>query len=182
MDLTKDLDSARTLLAPAACYSSTTIRSFLRLSRKHSDDSLATSLPRRGSCAEYISNTLFPAWYARDYVIEYCEKVAENKPLPTQHLAAPDSPLPPQAKPPIDPRLDPYGARDEFKVESSPEDDIKSWVHSERMIEEIIRDNSSQFLANKCGNILFRTAERLTTEGPSSFLQAYQAFKNIYRD
>lgn len=183
MNESKDFESVRSLLTPSACYSSTTLRSFLRMSRRQSDDSLATALPRTGSCAEYVSNTLFPAWYARDYVIEYCQKVADNQQLPTEH-ALPESTTP-SVQTHIDPRFDPYGARDETLVKSVPQDEVRDWVHQERTIEEIVRDNSAQFLARKCGFSFLKTSptsSRLPVDSPTSYLQTYKSFQEFHKN
>lgn len=180
MEFTKDLDSIKSMLSPGACYSPKTLRSFLQLSRKHSDDALPTAVPRTGSCASHVSKTIFPAWFCRDYILEYCDDVANKK----DTISTDDnSSSATQEEPPIDPRFDPYGARDFGKKDSSPEDSVKSWIERERMVEDIIRDDSVKFLAAKCGPILIPTSPtstRLATS-PESYKTAYDTFKDIYK-
>lgn len=181
MDFSKDLDAVKGIVSPAACYSPETLRSFLRLSRKYSDDSLHTALPRVGSCATHISETLFPAWSARDYILDYCEHVANQSAEQRKQLENSESAeAVPHEK--VDPRFDPYGARDFGKQESLPEDSIKSWISKERNVEDIIREDSVRFLANKCGPIFINSfpSTRLATN-TESYMEAYKSFKEIHQ-
>jgi hypothetical protein len=66
----------------------------------------------------------------------------------------------------VDPRLDPYGARDFGKVAPSQEDNVRQWVENEKSIERIIREGSVQLLAAKCGSFATR---------PESYITAYES-------
>lgn len=181
MEPKKQLDSVKEILSSQACYSSQTLRNFLLLSRKHSDDALPTALPRVGACSEHISNVLFPAWYARDTILEYCDEVAERNLAEKKKQAAEQREQMPHEK--IDPRLDAYAARDEGRVDPLPEEEIKSWVEKEKMVESIIREDSAKFLASKCGPVFLPTSPtstRLATDF-ESYVNAYNAFKLIHR-
>lgn len=184
MEAKKQLESVKQILSPQACYSPQTLRNFLRLSRKHSDDSLATALPRVGSCSEQISENLFPAWYARDTIIEYCNDIADKNLAEKQKLAKEQQEQEQQkSHEKIDPRFDAYGARDEGRVDPFPEEEIKSWVEKERMVESIIREDSARFLASKCGPVFLNTSPtstRLATDF-ESYVNAYNAFKLIHQ-
>ncbi|VVT55124.1 uncharacterized protein SAPINGB_P004439 [Magnusiomyces paraingens] len=184
METIKDLDAVKDILSPGACFSPGTLRSFLRLSRKHSDDSLVTALPRVGSCAKCISETLFPAWVARDYILEYCDDVARTFAVAASHNAEPVSESGTETEKKVDPRFDPYGARDYGKTEAPPEDAVRAWISSERMVEEIVRDDSVRFLADKCGPIFLEaspTSTRLATS-PESYMKAYDSYKKIHQN
>ncbi|CAN6603322.1 hypothetical protein TRVA0_002S02520 [Trichomonascus vanleenenianus] len=145
---------------PGACYSATAIRAFLRYSRKRSDDNLHNTLPRTGSCADHITKELFPAWYSRDVLIEYCSKVAEVKKEQLEMKSSEEV-----VGKRIDPRLDPYGARDFDRVPPAAEESIRTWVQAERNVETIVRQNSADLLAEKCGSF---SAEA------QSYLDAYE--------
>ncbi|ANB12343.1 hypothetical protein AWJ20_593 [Sugiyamaella lignohabitans] len=171
----------RELLNPGSCYSPEAIRAFLRYSRRQSDDSLPTHLPRTGSCAEHISTVLFPAWLARDTLLDYCGRVSDQgrKAVRNSGLSNSNSNgdldsrsatavLPPglseSLRVPPDPRIDAYRARDFGKSPESAEDAIREWVDQELSIESIVRENSCHLLADKCGS--FSTK-------PGSYIKAY---------
>lgn len=160
----------RELLQPHLCYSPEAIRAFLRYSRRQSDDQIHTHLPRTGSCAEHINTVLFPEWLKRDTLISFCDNVANSRAQtdePPSIVKPPSSDDEPTADttPKIDPRLDPYGARDYGKVDPTPEDNIRQWVENEKSIERIVREGSVNLLASKCGSFATR---------PESFVNAYE--------
>lgn len=141
------------LLNPYNCYNPHAIRSFLRYSRKYSDDNLHNALPRTGSCVEYITGQLYPHWFARDSLLTYCQDVSELKSEPRKKVSEdePEKEMEKSERP--DPRFDPYGARDYGKEPTAREEEIKTWVSTERNIEAIIRQTSAEHLARKCGSL-----------------------------
>lgn len=184
--------SIASLLTPASCFSSTALRSFLRMSRKQSDDAVHTALPRTGTCAEYVRNSLFPAWYERDCVVEYCQDVLRQKERELAESQSHDSPQ--IKKPKVDPRFDPYASSsdspysqssDKHYAEKQSLQQLKSWIHQEQQIESIVRDTSATFLSNRCGLVFLKaspTSSRLPVESADSYLESYALFKRFYND
>lgn len=173
-----DIAAVKSLLTPGRCVSPHELKSFLVMSRKHSDYSAHTGIPRAGSCNDYITSTIFPAWLSRDYVLDYCgfiaDQAAEKKlnPLDTQNQSEKSNP--------IDPRLDPYGNRDYGSKPSSLENSIRSWVDYERSIEDIIRQDTTKFLLRKCGPSflsMHSNSTRLAANPSSCNNNVYEAFK-----
>lgn len=162
----------RDLLTPAACYSPQSIIAFLRYSRRVSDDKLDTLDTHSVTCGEYLAGTLYPAWLARDTVIEYCESLAKEKLRKIADDAVPksDESLIDRENNTIDPRppatLDPYGNRDYGQVESGPEQEILDWTNKEKTVESIIRSSTVKLLAEKCGN--FSTSPKFYMDGYSA--------------
>lgn len=159
----------RDLLTPAACYSPQSIIAFLRYSRRISDDKLDTLDTHSISCGEYLAGTLYPAWLARDTVIEYCESLAKEKlqKIARDTVSKNDESSIHQEPPTSDPRplatLDPYGNRDYGKVESGPEQEVLDWTNKESTVETIIRSSTVKLLAEKCGN--FSTSPKFYMDG-----------------
>lgn len=168
-----DDSSIQELLTPSSCYSPQAIKAFLRKSRKVSDDNLPNKLPRTGSCAEHISTVLFPAWHTRDTILTYCEDVANSSGKPGNARSASNAAIDEDSsrtrQHPIDPRMDPYGARDSHRRRSDNEaqERIMTWVRNERNIENIIRETSCELLASKCGTL---------STPPKAYISAYENF------
>lgn len=150
------------LQTPRNCISQRAIKAFLKSSRKFSDDSLPTHLPRSRSCGELVTTVLFPAWSERDEILDYCDQVADNISSQEASSSSTNSEVTMSS---IDPRIDAYGARDAGKVPEGVGEQIKTWVANEHVVEAIIRDNSASILADKCGSFATR---------PESFLSAYR--------
>lgn len=159
------LMNGKELLKPSLCVEADKVRSFLRESRHRSDDNLHNILPRTGSCSEVINKVLFPEWSSRDRILKYCDSVADSK-LSSQQSSTSEGTTSEPEKSPIDPRMDPYGARD-FNVQKISEGEaIRTWVNNEQTVESIVRYNSAALLANKCGN----RADR-----PENYLDMYSS-------
>ncbi|KAK9382148.1 caffeine-induced death protein 2-domain-containing protein [Kockiozyma suomiensis] len=155
------------LLSPEECYSGQAIRRFLLLSRSLTDDTVSADLnsmptvshsaligtgtawskpdrenigaPRR-ICKNYVSTSVFASWKARDDVLEYCFSVANSK---KQDIVAET-----ERKPELDPRIDPYAARE--LPEFTKEEQILTWVSNERRVENIVRDRTWSEIRSKC--------------------------------
>jgi hypothetical protein len=149
----------RELLNPGYCFSPVSIRQFLTLSRKYSDDNLDNSLPRTGDCKDYITTVLFPAWASRDSLLAYCESVADDE-MKSADFAMDET----SVKAVVDPRMDPYGARPTEKMTTKGEE-IMQWIGKERKIESIVRTRTANLLATKCGTYSTR---------PDMYLAAYE--------
>lgn len=158
----KDHQAFRELLEPGYCFSPASIRQFLATSRKYSDDNLDNSLPRTGDCKDYINTVLFPAWESRDSLLAYCERVAGDE---FKAAGSDTTDLGGRITlPPVDPRMDPYGAR---TVETAPSkgEEIMQWIGAERKVESIVRSRTVNLLATKCGSYSTR---------PDMYFEAYE--------
>ncbi|KAK9468775.1 caffeine-induced death protein 2-domain-containing protein [Lipomyces arxii] len=153
-------------LTPELCYTPQSLRRFLLLSRSLTDDTISediNSIPtvsdtykflgsgsnwskpdrtkvgsRRRLCTDFVDKNVFPSWRAREEVLEFCTEVA----IKNKHEAVSVS------KPRVDPRLDPYEARN--IPEYSKEDQILDWISKERSIEDIVRNRSWNVICENC--------------------------------
>lgn len=177
--------SVKSILSPGGCVSPQEIKSFLTMSRKQSDYRVHNDIPRTGSCNDYVTDVIFPAWLSRDYVLDYCGFVAnqaENQLLNDKPIA--DSSVEPDESNPIDPRVDSYGNRDYGKKPVSVDNSIRAWVDRERSIEDIIRQDTAKFLQRKCGPSFLAmkaTSTRLSANS-NSYAQVYEAYKETSMD
>ncbi|KAK7204484.1 caffeine-induced death protein 2 [Myxozyma melibiosi] len=161
--------SEKPTLSPEGCYSAQSIRRFLLLSRSLTDDSVSADLnslpvqqsstelgsgklwrkpereragaPRR-LCKDYVSTSVFESWKARDDVLEYCTSVAESRKSEVVAAFA--------QREKVDPRIDPYAARDIPEV--TKEDQMLSWIQNEREIEDIVRNRTWSVIEGKCSD------------------------------
>lgn len=171
--------SLKSILSPANCYTSQTIKSFLILSRKFSDHNAHVDIPRTGSCDNYIKEILLIHWFSRDYVLDYCTEVADK--ASAQAKAVAEKTKEPN---PIDPRIDPYGNRDYGYTPPSPEDAIYSWVSYEREIEKIIKQDTIKFLLRKCGPSLlqFYSSSNTRLKATNDYGKFYENYKELNKD
>ncbi|KAK9324421.1 caffeine-induced death protein 2-domain-containing protein [Lipomyces orientalis] len=164
------MPAERPALTPELCYSAETLRRFLLLSRSLTDDTISgdlNSIPtvkeskllgsgnswtkperekvgsRRRICKDFVTSSVFESWKARDKILEYCEKIANERKSEISAITA--------RKPKVDPRLDPYEARD--LPTYTKEEEILSWVAKERGVEDIVRDRSWSIICERCLDI-----------------------------
>jgi hypothetical protein len=177
---TINANTVNSVLSPANCYSPQAIKSFLTVSRKYSDYHVHVDIPRTGSCESYVKNTLFTHWLSRDYILDYCIKVADNATAKTQ---AAEEKFEKEGNP-IDPRIDPYGNRDYGYKPPAPEAAIYSWVSYEKNIEEIIRQDTIKFLIRKCGPSLlqFHSASDTRITSSDTYSTLYEQYKLVNKD
>ena len=179
-----NIASVKGILSPGRCVSPQELKAFLVMSRKHSDYSVHTGIPRTGPCDDYITSTVFSAWLSRDYVLDYCDfiadQAAENKLDTTEKENSSNI----EKVNPIDPRLDPYGNRDYGRKSESVESSIRSWIARERSVEDIIRQDTVKFLLRKCGPslLLFQTTSTRLTANPNTYNGMYEAFKESHKE
>lgn len=147
------------VVTPAHCVEPSTLDSFLRQLRQSSDDVVVAQLERafRGQgadrskqCDDYIQHELFPNWQARDKIISFCDahlqqmrESANSKGLASEQPSSEK----------IDPRLDPYGARDQFRAKEIRDKDwrdLNDWITNGRQVERILRDNTVGQLRQNC--------------------------------
>lgn len=150
-----DLSSFKT---PTACSHPDTIQRVLRLSRRATDDNLASELSRQSSCEERI-NAIFGEWQQRDALLVYCENQLKDVQAIAEHerrLTGVEA-LSQTARKKIvfsettvDPRVDPYSARDEIRKMANWS---TQWIENERITESIVRDTTVDILVQKCGDL-----------------------------
>src|SRR5690606_9926751 len=120
-------------LTPQFCFSTTTLKDFLRLSRSL-DDTLLPALNAlhtpsrnlndtvrytshhhvpiaRADCADFVDKMLFPTWQARTTVLEYCKTVADGTDELDEDALRRKEEDERAAKRVVDERLDPYSGR-----------------------------------------------------------------------
>ncbi|KAK9454569.1 caffeine-induced death protein 2-domain-containing protein [Dipodascopsis uninucleata] len=191
------------VLAPERCYSEHAFRTFLTLSRSLTDDAISAdinSLQRaaygRGAgnttassissseenrrdtsskrlCRDHVEKAIFTSWKARDDILEYCSLVAEkNKSHKVQAS---------ETKSKIDPRIDPYGARN--LPEFTEEDRIFSWINNEKMVEDIVRGRSWSIISDRCAE--YQSSQRADGSDSlgdygSEWRSAYESWRSKY--
>lgn len=167
-------------LHPSFCLSTTALRDFLRLARSP-DDTISASLnslltpstspfstaaprPRTpippARCADFTRRVLFPSWRARDDVLQYCARVADDA-----TAAAVDGPVPPLPaesavrrtnrnawgrEVDVDERLDPYSARDYSYTRASAAEELRGVLATERVVEGIVRARTWGVVRERC--------------------------------
>ena len=133
---------------------------FLRKSRQYSDDSIETHLnallPTRRlfstptptvleppHCGDFIRTQLFPAWSARDSLLNYCSTLAEK---PVAESNAPVTLRPTTTE--ISERLDPYARRKKEVWEKH--DELKRVIRQENGVEAVIRMRTWDVIVRRC--------------------------------
>lgn len=142
------------LLTPENCQSSSRIRAFLRLSRIASDDTIRQHLNEVKStkeCDNYFKATIVPQWKARASAIQYCSDYATN--LRRETIKGNTVVTDKLNKPELDLRVDPYALKKyNLKLDSqfTQCDSIDNWVKNEKVVEDIIREQTADVLDQKC--------------------------------
>ncbi|KAG5996348.1 hypothetical protein E4U43_002867 [Claviceps pusilla] len=162
-------------LSPQFCFSSGTLRDFLRLSRSAVDDNISQCLnglitpartgfdpnstavrtvpanPRRPSpqaCQSFQNQVLFPAWKARSDVLDYCALVAASPDPDDPEATLRDVEVRKSRERTIDERLDPYSAR--FFPREPRTQVLAALVGQERSVENIVRHRTWSVLQERC--------------------------------
>lgn len=140
------------LLTPENCQSSTQIRTFLRLSRLATDDTIKQNLGQIKStpqCDKYFKEHIVPQWQARDKVLNYCWKCAEDiRKTHEQGNRFEGENMSQQ----VDLREDPYARinyEDQMNKQYS-ERYMKNWIENEREVERIVKEKTKDTLNDKC--------------------------------
>ncbi|RMD39496.1 hypothetical protein DV735_g5635, partial [Chaetothyriales sp. CBS 134920] len=165
-------------LSPSFCFSQSTLLSFLNNSRSMTDDSISTNLnalatpsrtsPQgpdtlirqpgpsqrpipRSACDSFITNALFPAWWAREQVLDYCTSVAQAPDVDDPEASAREAynqagQARVESK---NERLDPYSGR--FFRKESRSEELAGFCERERVVEDIVRERSWDVVRSRCG-------------------------------
>lgn len=140
------------LLTPENCQGSTQIRTFLRLSRLATDDTIKQNLGQIKSisqCEEYFKEHIVPQWQARDKALHYCWECAEKvRNVHEQEHRFEGGNMSQQ----VDLREDPYARTnyEELINKQSSESYMKNWIQNEREVESIVKEKTKDTLNDKC--------------------------------
>ncbi|KAH7310419.1 caffeine-induced death protein 2 [Stachybotrys elegans] len=166
-------------LTPQFCFSTRTLRDFLRLSRSTIDDSITQNLnalvtPARSgfdptsttqrasrppsrqvdpqSCQAFQNRVLFPSWQARTEVLNYCGVVATSPDPDDPDATLREAEALRDRERVVDERLDPYSAR--FFPREARTETLAALVRQERRVEDIIRARTWGAVRERCGGDL----------------------------
>ncbi|CDK25230.1 unnamed protein product [Kuraishia capsulata CBS 1993] len=157
-------------VAPSAsketCLSPKGVRSFLNLSRLATDDVIRQRLNgllqnthnlsghgkeanKNALCKSFINDLLLPSWKARLQAIEYCSSVEREMRLEIEasHREVSNKKL-------VEPKLDPYAARDaleEVNQQFEGVDRFRGWLENESQVETIVRNRTIGIMQDSCG-------------------------------
>ncbi|KAJ6445500.1 caffeine-induced death protein [Purpureocillium lavendulum] len=162
-------------LSPQFCFSTGTLRDFLRLSRSSIDDSIAQNLnalitpsdagfdPQSTSrrtlpsasreisqpaCQAFKERVLFPAWQARAEVLNYCGVVATSPDPDDPETALREVENQRDRERVVDERLDPYSGR--FFPREPRTETLAMLVRQERGVENIVRSRTWDVVQQRC--------------------------------
>ncbi|KAF8459003.1 caffeine-induced death protein 2-domain-containing protein [Terfezia claveryi] len=165
-------------LSPQFCFSTSTLKEFLRFSRSTIDDTITQNLnalnapakagfppsstsqrnvypPRHilpfDACRDFTSNVLFPSWQNRADVLNYCASVATSDDPGDPDTLTRLAETEAHREKVVDERLDPYSGR-WFPREPRTEI-LASIVRNERRVEEIIRERTWRIMGERCGGL-----------------------------
>ncbi|CAH2351697.1 hypothetical protein CLIB1423_04S03928 [[Candida] railenensis] len=142
--------SPENLYTPENCQSPARIKSFLRLSRFATDDTIREHINGDSNhCDHYFQTKIVPQWNLRSKLIQYCSDYAIELHQTTQldkiHVELDPSNL--------DVRLDPYAVKsynDKFEDRFAQSNGIRNWTQNELTVESIVRDQTVSVLNDKC--------------------------------
>ena len=151
----KESVTPKSLLTPDNCHSSSRIRAFLRLSRIATDDTIRQHLNGVKSskeCDGYFKAKIVPQWEARASIIQYCNDYAAHLRQETAkgNAVMQSEPQDPKS---FDLRVDPYAVKkynQQLEGQYSQCNAIDNWVNNEKMVEDIIREQTVDVLNDKC--------------------------------
>ncbi|ROV87118.1 hypothetical protein VMCG_10730 [Cytospora schulzeri] len=166
-------------LTPQFCFSTVTLRDFLRTSRSAIDDSITQNLnalitpatrgfdpnstsqraPRPlsrqqidpASCQDFKNKVLFPAWQARSDVLSYCALVATSPDPDDPEAAVREAELEKNRESVVDERLDPYSAR--FFPREPRTEQLAMLIRQEQGVENIVRSRTWGLVKERCGDL-----------------------------
>ncbi|KEY69840.1 hypothetical protein S7711_08980 [Stachybotrys chartarum IBT 7711] len=171
-------------LTPQFCFSTSTFRDFLRLSRSTIDDSIVQNLnalatPARAgfdpastsqrrtrpsfrqvdpdACQGFKDKVLFPSWTARTEVLNYCGLVAASPDPDDPEATIRAAETIRDREKVVDERLDPYSGR--FFPRETRTETLATIVRQERRVEEIIRTRTWGLVRERCSDDSTRTWE-----------------------
>ncbi len=136
-----------------------------RTTPRFPSSSSSSSAPPPQACQRFRDTVLFPAWHARDDVIQYCAGVADDAVAKDAAVAAEaaaaaaeaaegslgDDVSPRRAPPEVTERLDPYIKRRQYALVEPQAALLAAQLRQERGVETIVRARSWDVLQARCG-------------------------------
>ncbi|KAI5462906.1 caffeine-induced death protein 2-domain-containing protein [Mariannaea sp. PMI_226] len=169
--------SSQPILSPRFCFSTGTVRDFLRLSRSSIDDSITQNLnalvtPARAgfdpsstsersrapasrqvdpqACANFQDKVLYPSWQARTEVLNYCALVAVSPDPDDPERTLREIEHQKDSQRVVNERLDPYSGR--FFPREARTEMLASLIRQERGVESIVRHRTWSLVKERCGD------------------------------
>ncbi|KAL0935854.1 caffeine-induced death protein 2, partial [Colletotrichum truncatum] len=163
-------------LTPQFCFSTGTLRDFLRLSRASIDDAITQNLnalvtPSRAgfdpsstsqrtpralsrqidpqSCQNFKDQALFPTWHARAEVLHYCGVVATSPDPDDPEALLLQIEKAKDKERVVDERLDPYSGR--FFPREPRTERLAMLIRQEKGVENIVRTRTWDMVKQRCG-------------------------------
>ncbi|KZL77672.1 caffeine-induced death protein 2, partial [Colletotrichum tofieldiae] len=163
-------------LTPQFCFSTGSLRDFLRLSRASIDDSITQNLnalvtPARAgfdptstaqrtprafprqidpqACQNFKDKALFPTWHARAEVLHYCGVVATSPDPDDPEALLRQIEEAKDKERVVDERLDPYSAR--FFPREPRTEQLAMLIRQEKGVENIVRTRTWGMVKQRCG-------------------------------
>ncbi|KAK3389485.1 caffeine-induced death protein 2 [Podospora didyma] len=176
MDSTSESSQPPLHLTPQLCFSTTTLRDFLRLSRSSIDDPISQQLnalvaPAKAgfdpsstshravqpisrqidaqSCNEFKDKMLFPSWRARSDVLSYCAIVATSPDPDDPETTLREAEDAKHREIVVNERLDPYSGR--FFPKEPRTEQLASLIRQEKGVENIVRSRTWNVVKERCG-------------------------------
>lgn len=149
--LDKPVRAPEVLLTTESCRTPTKIKTFLRLSRIATDDSIRQHLNEIDDCHDYFRRQIAPQWAMRSEVISFCATEAQKlrqTALLTEATGSSETPANESL------RLDPYALREHnerIQQQYSESDTMRQWTSNEETVETIVRGQTIEVLNDKCG-------------------------------
>ncbi|KAH7631037.1 caffeine-induced death protein 2 [Sordaria sp. MPI-SDFR-AT-0083] len=164
-------------LTPQFCFSTQTLRDFLRVSRSSIDDTITQNLnalvtPARAgfdpssttlrsprplsrqidpsACQEFKDQVLFPSWQARSQVLSYCALVATSPDPDDPEAVIREAEKQKDRERVVNERLDPYSAR--FFPREPRTEQLASVIRMEQGVENIVRTRTWGIVGERCGS------------------------------
>ncbi|KAK6495351.1 hypothetical protein TWF481_003375 [Arthrobotrys musiformis] len=158
------------LLTPQFCFSTSTLKEFLRLSRSTTDDTISQHLSSLSpppsfnpsttsqrtpshrlippsTLSSFLSSTIYPTWSKRSEVLTYCAIVATSPDPNDPNLGVIEKETEAERMRIVDERLDPYSGR--FFPTESRTQILAGVVRNERGVEEIVRDRTWEVIKSR---------------------------------
>ncbi|KAJ2980824.1 hypothetical protein NQ176_g2415 [Zarea fungicola] len=162
-------------LSPQFCFSTSTLRDFLRFSRSTVDDTISQNLnalvtPSRPGfdpkstiqrtsrslgrdvnterCTGFLDKVLFPAWDSRAKIFEYCAAVASSPDPDDPEATLREVQKKIDGERVVDERLDPYSGR--FYPRESRTEALAATLRQERVVEDIVRHRTWEVIQDRC--------------------------------
>ncbi|RVD84343.1 uncharacterized protein DFL_006095 [Arthrobotrys flagrans] len=158
------------LLTPQFCFSTSTLKEFLRLSRSTTDDTISQHLSSLSppptfkpsttsqrtpshrlippsTLSAFLSSTIYPTWSKRSEILTYCAIVATSPDPNDPNLEVISKETEAERMRIVDERLDPYSGR--FFPTETRTQVLAGVVRNERGVEDIVRERTWEVIKDR---------------------------------